>query len=97
MEAIYGHFLICYYALTLVRLLEIKVFQDEIPASKIYEFMREYNVTQSADGTYINNATNSFTYKRIKEKLGLLKLGNLYLKKKDIKNLLDGVDLNTTN
>ena len=59
--------------------------------------MREYNVTQSADGTYINNATNSFTYKRIKEKLGLLKLGNLYLKKKDIKNLLDGVDLNTTN
>ena len=97
MEAIYGHFLICYYALTLVRLLEIKVFQDEIPASKIYEFMREYNVTQSADGTYINNATNSFTYKRIKEKLGLLKLGNLYLKKKDIKNLLDGIDLNTTN
>ena len=30
-ESIYGHFLICYLALTVLRLLELKTFEDKIP------------------------------------------------------------------
>ena len=30
-ESIYGHFTICYMALTILRLIELKVFNDELP------------------------------------------------------------------
>ena len=81
---IYGHFLICYFSLTLVRLLELKIFNDEIPASRLFEFMRQYNITLDKYGSYINNSTWSHTYEQIKDKLGIAKLGNLYLSKKDV-------------
>ncbi len=86
-ESIYGHFLICYLALTLVRLLELKIFEDQIPAPQIFEFMRDYIVTDTNQGTFINNATSSRTFDLIKTKLALVKLGNLLLKKKDLDNL----------
>ena len=87
--SIYGHFLIVYFALTLLRLLELKVFKDEIPVEQIIEFIRDYNVTENYDGTFINNASDTKTYRMIKEKYCLSKLGNVYLKKKDIENILD--------
>lgn len=86
-ESIYGHFLICYLALTLVRLLELKIFEDQIPAPQLFEFMRDYIVTDTNQGTFINNATSSRTFDLIKTKLALVKLGNLLLKKKDLDNL----------
>ena len=85
--SIYGHFLICYLSLTLVRLLELKIFEDKIPASQLFDFMRDYRVTDTGQGSYINNATTSRTFEFIKENLGLIKLGNLLLKKKDLDNL----------
>lgn len=86
-ESIYGHFLVCYLALTLVRLLELKTFKDKIPASQLFDFMRDYKVTDTKQGSFINNATSSRTFDFIKETLGLVKLGNLLLKKKDLDNL----------
>ena len=86
--AIKGHFLICYVALTLLRLLELKTFKDEIPAAQLVEFMRQYKITRNYDKSYINNATYSRTYEQIKEKLGLSKLGNVYLSQKDVDLLL---------
>ena len=83
-DTIKGHFLICYISLTLMRLLELKVFEDEIPAAQLFEFVRKYNVTENYDLTYINNSTWSKTFEKIKEKLGLSKLGNVYLSKKDM-------------
>lgn len=83
-DSIYGHFLIVYVALTIMRLLELKTFEDAIPVSQLFEFMRNYNVTKDKNGSYINASTRSATYEAIKEKLGLLKLGNLYLSKKDL-------------
>jgi hypothetical protein len=67
-----------------MRLLELKVFEDEIPAAQLFEFVRQYNVTENYDLTYINNSTWSRTFEKIKEKLGLSKLGNVYLSKKDM-------------
>ena len=49
--------LICYYALTFLRLLELKEFDSEIPTQKIVEFIRNFNVTENYDGTFINTAT----------------------------------------
>ena len=88
-DTIKGHFLICYISLTLIRLLELKTFKDEIPAAQIFEFIRQYNVTENYDLSYINNSTWSRTYEKIKEKLGLSKLGNVYLSKKDLDLLFE--------
>ena len=83
-ETIFGHFLIVYYGLVIMRLLEFKVFDDTIPIEQLFDFIRDYRVSENYDGTYINNATNTPTYRKIKEKLGLAKLGNVYLSRKDL-------------
>ena len=88
-NTIKGHFLICYISLTLIRLLELKIFKDEIPAAQLFDFIRQYKVTENYDLSYINNSTWSRTYEKIKEKLGLSKLGNVYLSKKDLDLLFD--------
>lgn len=49
--------------------------------------MRDYIVTDTNQGTFINNATSSRTFDLIKTKLALVKLGNLLVKKKDLDNL----------
>ncbi len=90
-DSIYGHFTICYLALTVLRLLEIKVFEDKIPLGRLVEFIRQYSVTDTGEGTYINNAIRSKTFLEIKERLGLSKLGNLILKKRDIDLLLNTI------
>lgn len=90
-DSIYGHFTICYLALTILRLLEIKVFEDKIPLGRLVEFIRQYSVTDTGEGTYINNAIRSKTFLEIKERLGLSKLGNLILKKRDIDLLLNSI------
>ena len=87
-NTICGHFLIVYYGLVIIRLLELKIFNDELAAEQIFNFIRDYKITENYDGTYINNATASDTYFKIKEKLGLSKLGNVYLSKKDVESLL---------
>ncbi len=87
-DTIFGHFLIVYYALVIMRLLEFKIFNNEIPVEQLFEFIRDYRVSENYDGTFINNATISTTYSKVKEKLGLSKLGNVYLSKRDIDLLL---------
>ena len=91
-ESIYGHFLICYLALTILRLIELKIFDSQIPVSKLVEFMRDFKITDDGKGSYINNATKSQTRDIIKKKLGLSKMNVLYLSQRDI-NLLLNTDL----
>ena len=45
-NAIYGHFLINYIALFMLRVLQIKVFEDKIHTNQIIEFCRNFNVTK---------------------------------------------------
>lgn len=86
-ESIYGHFLICYLGATILRLLELKVFEDQIPITQLIDFIRDYRVTETGQGSFINNASSSRTFIKIKDKLGLMMLGNLILQKKDIDNI----------
>ncbi len=87
-ETIFGHFMIVYYALVIMRLIELKVFNDQIPIEELFDFIRDYKVSENYDGSYINNATASATYKKIKAYLGISKLGNSYLSKRDVELIL---------
>ena len=86
-NTIFGHFTVVYYALTVMRLLELKAFEDRLPIEQLFDFIRGYNVTETREGGFVNNATDTPTYRAVKEKLGLAKLGNVYLSKKDLDNL----------
>lgn len=88
-QSIYGHFTICYLALTILRLIELKVFNDEVPLGKIIEFIRNYNITETLDGLFINNASKSDVLTLIQKRYGLSKLDNIQLRKKDIENILN--------
>ena len=99
-NTILGHFTVCHISLTLMRLLELKIFNDELPVSQLFNFIRQYNVVESYDNNYINTSSKSDVYEYIKEKLGLSKLGNVYLSKKDIDLLFEtefDIQLNTPN
>ena len=87
-ESIYGHFTICYMALTILRLIELKVFNDELPIGQIIEFVRNYNITETLEGSFINNASKSNTLSIIQKRYGLSKLDNIQLRKKDVENIL---------
>lgn len=88
-ESIYGHFTICYLAITLLRLLELKVFNDELPISQIIEFIRNYSITETPENSYINNACKSKVLDVIKNRYSLSNLDNAYLRKKDAENILN--------
>ena len=88
-ESIYGHFLICYLALTTLRLLEFKVFGQTVSTAQLIDYIRSFNVTEQSNGEYINNLTKSETYQAVEKVLGIAKIGQLYLKKKDLKAILD--------
>ena len=87
-ETIFGHFLIVYYGLVIMRLLEFKIFNNEIPIDQIFEFIRRYKITENFDGSFINTSINSDTFQKIKAQLGLANLGNTYLSIKDVNALL---------
>ena len=87
--SIYGHFTICYLALTLLRLLELKVFNDTLPIGQLIDFIRKYSITETPDGSFINNATKSKVLDIIKIRYCLSNLDNAYLRKKDVENILN--------
>lgn len=72
-----------------MRLIELKVFNDDIPIEQLFNFVRDYNVTKNYDGTFINHATASDTYRKVKSRYLLSKLGNVYLTNNDINNIVD--------
>lgn len=88
-NTIFGHFLIVYYALVIMRLLEFKIFDDKIAIEQLFDFIRDYKVTENYDGSFINNATDTSTYRKIKNRLCLSKLGNVYLSRRDLDLLFE--------
>lgn len=87
-DSIYGHFLICYISLLILRLLELKVFNDSLPINQIVEYIRDFKVTKIGTNEYISTIKNSNTLQYIKDITGLSKLDNLLLSSSDIINFL---------
>ena len=88
-ESIIGHFTICYLALTILRLLEIKIFKNRISTQNIIEFIRQYSITDTGEKSFINNSTKGRISDIVCEELGLTKLGNLLLKQRDVDLILE--------
>lgn len=88
-ESIYGHFLICYIALTILKLLEVKEFSGDIHPNQLVNFIRQFSITETLEGTYVNNASKSETHNKVQKKVKLTKLSALNLRKKDVENILN--------
>ena len=86
-ETIYGHFLICYLSLFLLRVLEIKVFKNQINSYDLIDFIRDFRVVNKGDGSYINISRNQTVNEKIKKATGLTNLDALFLTEKEINNL----------
>lgn len=86
-ETIYGHFLICYLALFLLRVLEIKCFKNKISTYEIIDFIRDFRVVNKGDDTYINISTNEKVNKKIMELTSKTNLDALFLNQKELDNL----------
>ena len=88
-ETIYGHFLICYLSLFLLRILEIECFKNEINSYDLVNFMRDFRVVDKGDGTYINISQNQRVNEKIKKLIGLTNLDALYLTEKESENIFE--------
>ena len=86
-ETIYGHFLICCLSLFLLRVLEIKVFKNQINSYDLIDFIRDFRVVNKGDGSYINISRNQTVNEKVKKATGLTNLDALFLTEKEINNL----------
>lgn len=86
-ESIYGHFLICYLSLFLLRVLEIKCFDGKATANDIIRFARDFRVVKKDDETYLNISHDREIILKMKEITGLTNLDALILSEKEINNL----------
>jgi len=85
-ETIYGHFLICYLSLFLLRVMEIKCFKNRINSYDLINFMRDFRIVDRGDGTYINISRNQAANEKVKKETGLSNLDALYLTKDEVDN-----------
>lgn len=86
-ETIYGHFLICYLSLFLLRVLEIKVFKNQIHSYDLINFIRDFRVVNKGDGSFINISRNQAVNEKVKKATGLTTLDALFLSEQEIENL----------
>ncbi len=86
-ETIYGHFLIRYLSLFLLRVLEIKVFKNQVNSYDLINFIQDFRVVDKGDGSFINISRNQTVNEKFKKADGLTNLDALFLSEKEIENL----------
>lgn len=86
-ETIKGHFLICYLAVLLERLLQFNVLGNERSTGEIYQFMKEFRVVK-ADEKYINITSKTPFIEYLEKRLGL-PLTNYFFTSTQIKSILN--------
>lgn len=92
-ETIYGHFLICYLSLFLLRVLEIKIFNNQINTYDLINFIRDFRIVDKGDGLYINISNNQSVNEKVKKLVGLSNIDALYLTEKEVDNLFKNCSL----
>lgn len=85
-ESIYGHFLVCYLAVTILRILQYKEFEDTICCNSIVDFIRAFQCIKDKK-TVINLAPSS-KVAVIDDRLNL-NLRHYYLSDAQLKKLLN--------
>ena len=86
-DTITGHFLICYLAVLLTRLLQIHILNDNYGTEEIFNFMHDFRVAKISDRKYINLTRSSSFIKELAAKTGL-PLTSYFLGKEDINKML---------
>lgn len=88
-ETIYGHFLICYLSLFLLRILEFKCFKNKMNTSEIIRFIRDFRIARKDEDTWINLAHDRKAVEKMKEVTGITVLDALYPTNSEVKNLFE--------
>lgn len=70
-DSIKGHFLICYLAVLLLRILQVKVLGGEFGTEEIVDFVRDFRVVKASERRYINVLTARPLADRLEEVTGL--------------------------
>ena len=86
-ETITGHFLICYLAVLLTRLLQIHVLNDKYGTEEIFDFIHDFRVAKVSERKYINLTRNSSFIKDLSVRTGL-PLTSYFLGNEDINKML---------
>ena len=94
-DSIIGHFLICYLAVLLSRILQIYILEDKYGTEEIFHFIRDFKVAKISDYKYINltvAAQNfcqkiSFFLSKDNFAFSLLKLNNIPYHSKAIRDI----------
>lgn len=86
-ETITGHFLICYLAVLLTRLMQFKVLNNSYCSEDILGFIKKFKVTRMSDRKYINMTKSSNFIKSFAE-ITQLPLTSYYLSDGQIKKML---------
>lgn len=88
-DSIKGHFLICYTAVLLERLLQYKILKEKYSASQIMKLTRELKVVKIEGHKYINITPSGAVIKGISEELNV-PIMNYFLTDSQIKKMLNG-------
>lgn len=86
-DTITGHFLICYLAVLLTRLLQIHILNDNFGTEEIFDFMHDFRVAKISERKYINLARSSSFIKELSAKTSL-PLTSYFLGNEDINKML---------
>lgn len=86
-EPIQGHFLICYLAVLLERILQFKVLENQYSSSEIFDFIKNFKATK-ADNKYINTTTYSDIIDNLSNRFRL-PITNYFLTDTQIKSIFN--------
>lgn len=86
-DTITGHFLICYLAVLLTRLLQFKILKNTYCSEELFDFIRDFRVVKISDRKYINLARKTTFIKELSEFTNL-PLTSYFLNDGEIKKML---------
>jgi len=86
-DSIKGHFLICYIAVLLERILQFKTLKNQYATTDVYEFIRNFKVVK-AESKYINVTTSSDFINNLSSRTNL-PLTNLLLSETQLKSIFN--------
>lgn len=87
-ECIYGHFLICYLSVLLLRILQFHCFENKYNTELLEDFIKKYKIVHLENGNYINLTQTSEFLRTITDELKL-PITNYNLNDKQIKKMLE--------
>ncbi len=86
-DTITGHFLICYLAVLLTRLLQFKVLKNEYCSEELFDFIHDFRIAKISDRKYINLTRATAFIKEFASLVGL-PLTSYFLSDGEIKKML---------